>query len=134
MGNDEGDPPDIPEGWQTFTKTEKFWNVTDGTALKYRKKGSIVEMNGKVHLHSNDDELTELLLGALPRGFRPLSEQYFPLKGTQSGDSSIIYDWICCVRPTGDVYVLKVKEGNQEIIPFAGNQFTITNDVVWFMA
>ena len=132
--DDEGDDPVIPTGWQTFTKTSNFWNVSDDTALKYRKKGSIVEMSGKVHLHSNEDELTELLLGALPRGFRPLSEQYFALKGTQAGDTSIIYDWICCVRPNGDVYVIKVREEEQEIIPFEGNQFTITRSIVWFMA
>lgn len=134
MMNDEGDIPDVPEGWQTFVKTENFWNVTDDTALKYRKKGSIVELNGKIHLHSNPDELTELLLGTLPRGCRPLGEQYFPLHGTQSGDTSIVYDWICCVRPNGEVYVIKVKQGNQEITPIVGSEFTITKSVVWFMA
>ena len=131
MVDDEQDPPITPSGWQTFTKTSNFWNVTDNTALKYRKKGSIVELKGETALHENTEELTELLVGTLPRGFRPGSDQYYNLHGTRSSNT---LDWICCVRENGDVYVIRVKQGSTYVTPATGDEFVVDESIVWFMA
>ena len=131
MVADDDYTPVIPAGWQLFPKTSNFWNVSDNTALKYRKDGSIVELKGQIALHENPNNLKELLVGTLPRGCRPGSDQYYNLTGTRSTNT---LNWICCIRENGDVYVIRVKQGSTYVTPSVGDQFTMDESTVWFMA
>ena len=125
------DSGNVPTGWQVFQKTEQFWNVTDDSALKYRRDNNVVKLNGVIYLHQNSGNKTVLLVGKLPAGFRPPTDQYYEANGVQSNDDAIT--WVCCIRTTGEVYVMNVLKENSAVTPGVGDKYTFDGNTVFMV-
>lgn len=123
----------VVTGWQVLNKQNYFWNITDNTKIEYKRSGNVVQIRGETELYENKNNSNELLIGVLPPGFRPPSDQYYVLEGKQKGNNQINYSWVCCVRTDGKIYCMHVMKNNENVIPSSGNQFNLGNNLVFMI-
>lgn len=97
--------PIVDSGWVNLSLTGNFYNFDSTNSVKYRKYGSEVQITGLPVLNAYPSALTELIIGTLPSGFRPIRDVSFVCE--LKDDDKL---WTCTVKSNGEVTFNRLRD------------------------
>ncbi|MBQ2652658.1 MAG: hypothetical protein IJF83_03815 [Methanobrevibacter sp.] len=95
----------VDTGWVDLSLTGNFYNFDSNNRVQYRKVGSDVQITGLPVLNAYPSALTELIIGTLPEGFRPIRDVSHVCE--LKDDDKL---WTCTVKSNGDVTFNRLRD------------------------
>lgn len=108
--------------WADLTLNPNFYNFDTDNKVKYRKTSEIVNVNGLPVLNANPAANEELIIGALPEGYRPPRNVSFV---AQCKDSVKL--WTCTVKANGDITFKDLRDPTDFIAGTAFSDVLVLN-------